>query len=104
MKIRNGFVSNSSSSSFVVFATQKDIDAALKEVVNPEIRKWIKQTFISYGQKVRFNGKEYIRKVGSWTNEDMPGWERDDFDEIGVFYVTETFFHRIGPVSIINPY
>lgn len=104
MRIRSGFVSNSSSSSFVVFAQKKDIDKALSEIVDPKMRKWIREKFVSCGDKVNFEGKQYIRKVGIWTNEEMPRWEGEDFCEEDCFETARTFFNRIGPVSTIEGY
>jgi hypothetical protein len=104
MKTRSGFVSNSSSSSFVVFATKKDIEQALSEITDSKFRKWIREEFVSYGDKVRFNKKEYIRKVGMWTNENWPIDEDNNVSEEDCWAIAKQFFGRIGPVSKIEEY
>jgi len=57
MKIRQGFVSNSSSSSFVIFASQEAFDAALAEC--SEIEKKIAKLFLCDSPK-EFLGKKVL--------------------------------------------
>jgi len=42
MKIRNGFVSNSSTSSFVIMTTKENSDLAIKKL-QPYFQKWLKK-------------------------------------------------------------
>lgn len=95
MKIRNGFVSNSSSSSFVVLL-KKDIQHNLKE----KVRTFLKETFsdfdneenivndiynkiemsISSGREIYEDGSEYYKEINSYNFETI----RDFFEENGL--------------------
>lgn len=72
MKIRSGFVSNSSSSSFVLIAEKQDIDTILKEG-HEVIRHLIRN-----GEKVKAFGKELELFSGYESTEDG-GYELDDY-------------------------
>jgi len=91
MKVRNGFVSNSSSSSFFIACPKKVHDKALK-TLHPYYQKWIKEML---GLEEQMFGKEKIlvssyhycseiHETIKWDKEYPPeaeefdGWDEDD--------------------------
>lgn len=72
MKIRQGFVSNSSSSSFVV---------VYKVNVNDELKKYMAEEFGKYGTKLL---EEYIsdkKEIEEWLNDDYGDQVEEEDDE-----------------------
>lgn len=69
MKIRNGFVSNSSSSSFVVLTTKENIKEALDKLPK-KIKKFMKDTFICSPTHVEVDGKKYLLYSGTYYTDD----------------------------------
>lgn len=103
MKIRNGFISNSSSTSFVIFATKKQIDEAFKKI-DKKYRAWVKSTFIRpiLIEKIKFESKEYLRCAGLYDYNQAPvDWTKDE-DIEGVIDTVEQFFQDIGPISFLT--
>lgn len=68
MKIRNGWVSNSSSSSFVIFASREAFDAALEGLT--DIEKKIANLFISKKSEDFLGRKVYSYSYCSGNNGD----------------------------------
>lgn len=66
MKTRNGFVSNSSSSSYVLFANKKYFDATLKKFndIMPIIHEYKNERYL---KKIKFLGKD-IMVLSDWTD------------------------------------
>ena len=74
MKTRTGFVSNSSSSSFVVIVTKEQIKNALETVektFGEEWRSFINNTFLNYSETVKFEGKDFVRSLGTYYTDGM---------------------------------
>ena len=73
MKTRNGFVSNSSSSSFVILSTKESLKAAL-DTLDPKARKFIKSQFVMSGDKknVTIDDKKYELRTGVYYNDEWP--------------------------------
>jgi hypothetical protein len=85
MKIRQGFVSNSSSSSFVVITTKEDWDAAVAKL--EPLGKLMVEHCIHKPRKVKFLGRDLIAASQEISTEDF-GWnipdknDQDDGSEI----------------------
>lgn len=73
MKIRNRFVSNSSSSSFVILSTKENIKQAL-DLLPPKAKKFIKESFVMSGERetVLVDGKQYELRFGTYFTDDWP--------------------------------
>jgi hypothetical protein len=88
MKIRMGFVSNSSSSSFVLMTTKENYERALKEA-NPFVAAVAKAMFSLSERK--FLGKEIVVTDG-WT--DMGGNSNWDYIEVDLSSVPEEIANK----------
>lgn len=69
MKIRNGFVSNSSSSSFVILATKDKVKEVLNGFTTKE-RKFIKNV-LPPSEKIKFNGKQYVEYLEMYETDSL---------------------------------
>jgi len=101
MKIRNGFVSNSSSSSFCIYGTK--IEANKEEIFklikkNPkvfnELKEWVKKNIVT--ELGEINGKEVMGWLDNMT-DDYP-------DELNRIYVVKWLDDAFGELSVKNPY
>ena len=75
MKIRNGFVSNSSSSSFVIVCSKEAFDKYTIKA-HPFYLAWIKQHL--YPETQKFMGKDIIvisKHVSSEDGSEVSGWD-----------------------------
>jgi hypothetical protein len=77
MKTRNGFVSNSSSSSFVIVASQEVIDKALKTLSEPG-RELINETYLYGTETPVINGKSTVVAYGVVNSESIDCSMYDD--------------------------
>ncbi|MDD5651345.1 MAG: hypothetical protein PHF86_13180 [Candidatus Nanoarchaeia archaeon] len=84
MKVRLGFVSNSSSSSFVLVADKKDFDEAIVKL-HPSIQHVIGRT-----KTVNFNGKDIICILDHESTEDVC------FQDIFEDYESHKFINQEG--------
>ena len=108
MKIRQGFVSNSSSSSFVVSCPVTIAKKALK-LVDPKIRDHMKDWFLRDENIVNNKGVKWYSSGGLFESDETYGVmcdapvsggkdEQLAFDEIG------KFFAALGPLSHFDGY
>jgi hypothetical protein len=67
MKIRNGFVSNSSTSSYVIVC-KKDINDKAVKKLHPYFQEWLKQR--TYMEEQKFDGKDVVVVSGHYCSED----------------------------------
>ena len=101
MKIRSGFVSNSSSSSFVILAKDEDIKNALN-VLKPAEKKFIKNQFLLDGTKVLVENIEYKLCHGSYYTDN---WDiGEDEDEEDRWNTIKVFSKLVKPICIIVEY
>lgn len=70
MKIRQGFVSNSSSSSFLLIGTQKAIDDAM-EKLDDFGREVLNCTYLRGGSEIILDGKPYRCYFGEISDDDF---------------------------------
>lgn len=103
MKIRNGFVSNSSSSSFVVIATKEKINEALN-LVTEKYRKFIRSTFVSGRSKFTWNGIEYLKKFDTYYTDNLFEYFKEDVSEEEMWEQIRIFFDALGEPSEIHEY
>ena len=104
MKIRNGFVSNSSSSSFVISTSKKIAMKALDKVC-PKIRPHMKEWFIDNMRTIDYNGQEWISAGGLFSSDETYGILADDNeDESLAFREINIFFDNLGPFSYFEGY
>lgn len=75
MKTRSGFVSNSSSSSFVIIRKEEDHNKAIKKL-HPYYQKWIKEK-LRFADKQKFAGHDILISVLHVSSEDEQpiSWE-----------------------------
>ena len=72
MKIRTGFVSNSSSSSFVFITTKEAFDEVFAKITEPPIQQMINKVFTftdAFGKKLAMHGSLDIQSFGFWDDE-----------------------------------
>jgi len=82
MKIRNGFVSNSSSSSFILATTKENLDNVISSLTEEQVELYDKmKRTITSRNKVEAFGKELtIFEIYNCEGE-SPFYEIDDYDE-----------------------
>jgi hypothetical protein len=90
MKVRLGFVSNSSSSSFVLVADKKDFDEAIVKL-HPSIQHVIGRT-----KTVNFNGKDIICILDHESTEDVC------FQDIFEDYESHKFINHEGKEVVLT--
>lgn len=92
MKIRNGFVSNSSSSSFVVIAPKNVVDDVLSNMTTNEKAavNWIKTDDRLFCGKMVSVFEGVSGNYSSWEDFEYPE-DVDDEDEDGDVYASEHF-------------
>ena len=82
MKIRNGFVSNSSSSSFILATTKENLESVISSLTEEQVALYEKmKKYITSRKKVEAFGKELtIFEVFNCGGE-SPFMDVDDYDE-----------------------
>ncbi|MDD5651741.1 MAG: hypothetical protein PHF86_15200 [Candidatus Nanoarchaeia archaeon] len=90
MKIRKGFVSNSSSSSFVLVADKKDFDEAIAKL-HPSIQHLIGKT-----KAIKFNGKDVVCFLDNESTEDI------ELEYIFKEYDSHKFINRKGKEVVLT--
>jgi hypothetical protein len=113
MKNRNCFVSNSSSSSFVIISTKENIKESLDKLPK-KVKKFIKDTFINSSRKVDIDGKEYLLYMGEYYTDDWPVYEctcgEEDYEKCKCLKENElwdcikSFTNNVKPLAIIDQY
>lgn len=91
MKIRNGFVSNSSSSSFVLVVSKREHDYVMKQLKSEDKNEFLKRIF-KYADVRTFLGQDVIvltggsyddyTVYGQLSSDDLE-YDRDEFDYAG---------------------
>jgi len=97
MKIRNGFVSNSSSSSFVIVTTKETFKNVLSAFTKEE-QIFLQQIFNS-PEKMKLDGKDYITFFGELNSEYVcEVWEETSPDDgdVDSMIVLDTFISKFS--------
>ena len=82
MKIRNGFVSNSSSSSFVVLTTPKNLEN-IKANASDAFKEFIDVVAGCYPRSVKIHGMELVDLSRVIHDSQIDGWSDDSQDGHG---------------------
>ena len=105
MKIRNGFVSNSSSSSFVIIAPKEASDRVL-ERSHPYVRAVVdatmsEETFM--GEKIVSYHEAYNDAYSPWEYIDIE-WKGDVPSYKEIFGEEKDYNHKIYPANVFDEY
>lgn len=112
MKTRSGFVSNSSSSSFVILAKDEDIKKVLSSQP-PYIRKFLKSEFFNGGKKKIVGNETYRLIQGTYYTDEWYSKYIDDSgnpsttkfqDEEDVWSVIRSVNKTLTPICEIQEY
>lgn len=109
MKTRSGFVSNSSSSSFVILAKDEDIKKVLSSQP-PYIRKFLKSEFFNGGKKKTVGNETYRLIWGEYHTDNWYDEYIDDVDpskfqnEDDIWSVIRVINKTLTPICEIEEY
>ena len=111
MKTRSGYVSNSSSSSFVILAKDEDIKQSLS-VLPAKTKKFIKNEILINGKKVIVGKATYKLYFGTYYTDNWCEYMSQDgtsslteFDsEEEIWSELKTFERLVKPICMIEEY